>query len=315
MLGCGSLDALDNKRIILMTGKGGVGRSVITAALALLAQRRNLRVLVAELGDDPADYSPLARYFGRDRLAMAPEELAEGVRGVLLLAQTGQDLFLRQVLRSATLSRAALSSDAMRRLLSAGPSFREMGIFFQLLALLREQRPDGSPVHELILVDMPATGHALSLTGLPQLLLRLVPRGPIADALREGQGYLHDPQRSAAWVVTLPETLPVSEGLELLEGLKRTGMPVGGVFLNRIPADPYTPAERAALRPLLERDDILGTETYRRPELAQRETARLRGSTQVPIYALPEVPHTHLVTALAEALTSARSLPLPASPT
>ena len=56
---------------------------------------------------------------------------------------------------------------------------------------------------------MPATGHTLSLTGLPELLLRLVPRGPIAAALREGQSYLNDPKLGAAWVVAIPETLPV----------------------------------------------------------------------------------------------------------
>lgn len=303
-----SLDALDNKRILLITGKGGVGRSVVTSALAHIAKRRNIRVLVAELGDDPEDYSPLARYFGRDRLSVQPEELAEGIRGVVLLAHTGQDLFLREVLHSATLSRAALGSDAIRRLLSAGPSFREMGIFFQLLSLLRKERADGQPEHELIIVDMPATGHTLSLTGLPELLLRLVPRGPIAAALREGQAYLNDPVKAAAWVVTLPETLPVSESLELLDGLARTAMPVGGVFLNRIPVDPYTASERAALRPILAGDDILGTESYRKPELAQRETARLRANTDVPIYLLPEVPHAHLIASVTEAALDAKPL-------
>jgi anion-transporting ArsA/GET3 family ATPase len=183
-----------------------------------------------------------------------------------------------------------------------------MGIFFQLLALLREERDPGEPEHELILVDMPATGHTLSLTGLPDLLLRLVPKGPIATALREGQAYLNDPVRSAAWVVTLPETLPVSESLELLDGLKRTSMPIGGVFLNRIPVDPYTAGERAALRPVLDGADILGAESYRRPELAERETARLCASTDVPIFLLPEVPHAHLIASLTEAAAAAQPL-------
>jgi anion-transporting ArsA/GET3 family ATPase len=307
------LDAIEDKRILLLTGKGGVGRSIVTAALAHIAQRRGRRVLVAELGDDPDDYSPLARYFGRDRLPVDPEELAPGIRGVVLLARTGQDLFLRQVLRSSTLSRAALGSDPIRRLLSAGPSFREMGIFFQLLALLRLPHRDGGHEHEVVIVDMPATGHALSLTGLPDLLLRLVPGGPIADALREGKGYLNDPAQSAAWVVTLPETLPVSECLELLAGLRRTEMPIGGVFLNRFPVDAYTPEERAALAPILAQHDVLGAETFNRPGLAHRETTRLRASTDAPIYVLPEVPHAHVVAALTEAAERAWLLPRPAS--
>jgi anion-transporting ArsA/GET3 family ATPase len=287
---------------VLITGKGGVGRSSVTTALAHLAQRRGVRALICEIGDDPEDYSPLARHFGRDRLPISPEELSPGIRGVVLLARTGQELFLRKVLHSATLSRAALGSDVLRRLLSAGPSFREMGVFFQLLSYLEEKAPDEQPEYPLILVDMPATGHTLSLTSLPDLLLRLIPRGPIADALRAGQGYLNDPEQAAAWVVTLPETLPVSEGLELVEGLERTKMPVGGVILNRLPADPYTRGERAALAPLLAGNDVLGTESFRKPLLAARETARLRASTNARIYPLPEVPHRGLIAALTEEL-------------
>lgn len=307
-----SLEALFRKRIILVTGKGGVGRSAVTAALAQVAKRQGVRALVAEIGDDPEDYSPLARYFGRDRLTLAPEELTPGIRGALLLARTGQELFLRSVLHSGALARAALSSDVLRRLLAAGPSFREMGVYFQLLTYLREQRPDGEPEHQLILVDMPATGHTLSLTALPETLLRLVPGGPIAEALREGQSYLNDPEKSAAWVVTLPETLPVSESLELLEGLRKTQVPVGGVFLNRIPSDPYSPAERAALEPLLSTraasvsSEILGTESFRRPELAQQETARLCAGARVPVYPLREVAHAHLVAALTEEIEGAQ---------
>ena len=273
-----------------------------------MAQRRGVRALITEVGDDPEDYSPLARHFGRDCLPTSPEELAPGIRGAVLLARTGQERFLRTVLHSSTLSRAALGSDVLRRLLSAGPSFREMGVFFQLLSYLQATSGDDQPEYPLILVDMPATGHTLSLTSLPDLLLRLVPRGPIAVALRAGQSYLNDPAQAAAWVVTLPETLPISECLELVEGLERTKVPVGGIILNRIPVDPYTPRERAGLAPLLVGNDTLGTESFRKPLLAARETARLRAGTNARIYALPEVAHRGLIAALTEELLRAQPI-------
>ena len=297
------LQELFTKRVVLMTGKGGVGRSSLTAALATLAQRKGVRVLVCDIGDDPNDYSPLARHFGRDRLPAHVEEVAPGIRGVVLLARSGQELFLKSVLRSGTLARAALSSEALRRLLSAGPSFKEMGVFFQLLTLLRAKRSGGEPEHQLVLIDMPATGHTLSLTGLPELLLRLVPRGPIAAALREGQGYLNDPKLGAAWVVAIPETLPVSECLELLEGLHKTGMPIGGVLMNRVPVDPFSAVERAALQSPLERINPLGAEGFRRPVLARREIARLKAGTKLAVIELQEFPHaTDLLTGLTDAL-------------
>jgi len=298
-----SLSDLFTRRVVLVTGKGGVGRSSMTAALATLAQRKGVRVLVCDIGDDPNDYSPLARHFGRDRMPSAPEILSPGIKGTMLLARTGQELFLKSVLRSGTLARAALNSEALRRLLSAGPSFKEMGVFFQLLTLLRAVHVDGKPENELVLIDMPATGHTLSLTGLPELLLKLVPRGPIAAALREGQSYLNDPKLGAAWVVAIPETLPVSECLELLAGLHKTGMPAGGVLMNRVPADPFTASERVALQSSMDRVNPLGAEGFRRPVLAQREIARLKVGTKLPIFELPELPHdAGLIKGIADAL-------------
>lgn len=297
--------------MVLLPGKGGVGRSSMTAAIGMIAQRRGVRVLVTEVGDDPKDYSPLARVFGLERMPAAPEKIATGVDGALLLARTGQELFLRSVLRSQTLARAAISSDAIRRLLSAGPSFKEMGVFFQLLTYLRMERAEGEPLYELILVDMPATGHTLSLTGLPELLLRLLPRGPIAEALREGQGYLNDPNKAAAYVVTIPETLPVSECLELLEGLKKTAMPSGGVLLNRFPLDPFTRNERELLTPLVDTLSLFGAEGFHKPDLARRELARLRAGTKLPIFIVPELPQAGLIPKIADALLAAEDISQP----
>jgi arsenite/tail-anchored protein-transporting ATPase len=293
--------------VVLITGKGGVGRSVVTAALAKLAVKAGRRVLVTEIGEEGEDYSPLARHFARARLPKSPEPLGEHLMGAVLLARTGQELFLKSVVRSATVARVALSSDALRRLLSAGPSFREMGVFFQLLTYLRQERGT-EPEHQLILVDMPATGHALSLTGLPEQLLRLLPKGPIADSLREGQSYLNDPRLGAAWVVTLPETLPVSECLELIDGLTKTKMPVGGVVVNRVPADPFTADERAALTPLVTSNGWLGRDLFHKPLLARREVARLRANTRLPIFTVPELPHAFVVDDLAQELERAAPL-------
>ncbi len=274
----------------------------MTAVLARIAASRGKRVLVSEIGEEGDDYSPLAKHFGRARLPSQPELVAPNTHAVMLMARTGQEQFLKSVLRSGTIARAALGSDALRKLLSAGPSFREMGVFFQLLSYLRGTE------HDLILVDMPATGHTLSLTGLPELLLRLVPRGPIAASLREGQSYLNDPKLAAACIVTLPETLPVSECLELIEGLGKTKMPVGGVLVNRVPVDPFTPDERARLTPLIDQHRWLGAEQFQRPLLAGREIARLRANATVPIFTAPEVPHEGMIDELVRTLSSAKPM-------
>jgi arsenite-transporting ATPase len=284
------VDGILDKRVVLVTGKGGVGRSSVTAAFATVAARARKRVLVVEIGElGGSEDSPLARIFGYDRLPEEPLEIAPGIKAGLLLSHKGQELFLRSVLPVPALARAALGSEALRRLLSAAPSFREMGIFYHLLTYLKQEHRGGGPEHELIIVDMPATGHTLALTGLPEVLLKLVTRGPIATALREGQAYMNDPTKGVAWIVTLPEALPVSETLELLAGLEKTSMPVGGIVLNRMPEDRFTEGEREALRPLLEKKALFGANGFRRVEEARTARKRLEAEIRVPLVTVPEI--------------------------
>jgi anion-transporting ArsA/GET3 family ATPase len=273
-------------------------------------------VLLAELGDGASDgdrvthdYSPLARLFGRERMPEKREQLLPGVWGKVLHPLEGHELFLTSVFRVHALARAALHSEALRRLFQAAPSLREVGIFYCILTLLRAKEADGSFENELIVIDMPATGHTLSLTGLPRVLISMVSRGPIADSLREGQSYLNDPEQSAAFVVTLPEALPVSETIELVEGLKSSAMPVGGVILNHVPADPFTPEEREAFSALLKKSraegtDWLGSGSFGYYERARREAARLEREVSVPLIRLPDAPPgcESLVSFLADSL-------------
>lgn len=302
------MKTLLDKRIALITGKGGVGRSSVTAALAHVAARAGKRVLVAELSDGSTDYSALARLFGLDQLPRTAAQIAPGIVGTQLLSEAGIELFLTSVLKVSSLVKLALGFEPLRRLSMATPSLRELGIFFHLLVSLRARRPDGTPEHELVLVDMPATGHTLALTGLPEVLLRLISRGPIADALREGQGYLYDPARAGAYVVTLPETLPISEALELIEGLERTSIPCGGLIINRLPGDAFTSDERHALAPLLARQPIFGAASFHRLADARLAVARLRAATHLPLIQCPELEAVGpaLVAGLADTLATRR---------
>lgn len=293
------------KRVALITGKGGVGRSTVTAALALVAKRAGKRVLVAEIGDGGEDYSALAQLFSLKQLPRVASEIAPGIHGAQLLPELGVALFLTSVLRSSFLSRTALGFEPLRRLFLATPSFREMAVFFHLLSYLRAEQKDGTPLHELILIDMPATGHTLALTALPEVILRLVPRGPVADAMREGQSYLNNPARAGAYVVTLPETLPVSEALELLEGLAKTAVPQGGIFVNRMPADNFSDEERVELERFIATQPVFGADGFARIIEARRVVERLEKATTLPCRHLPDIEQigSVLIEKLADALT------------
>lgn len=280
-----------SRRIHLVTGKGGVGRTSVAAALAIAAASHGKRVLLTEIGDPDGGYSAIGRRFGHESLTPDPQPLGPpGLSGCHVWATRGHELFAHSVVPAGPLIRAALRSKALRKFVTAVPSLYELGVFFHLLTLLQATQEDGSPTHEVIVADMPATGQTLALTSLPGILLDALPDGPIPRYMRQGQAYLNDPAQGVAWVVTLPEVLPVTEALELIEGLRATQVSPAGVILNRIPSDPFEPEERAALAELLAEQPMHGELTFERIGAARSARALLVAGTDVPVIDLPELP-------------------------
>lgn len=277
------------KRVALVTGKGGVGRTTVSAALAKAAAKKGIRVLITEIGEPDGDYTPLAKIFGRDTFPASPVEVAPGVDGCVLWPRNGHEAFFRTVIPVNAVVKAAMGSGALRKLLDTAPSFREMGIFYHIYTLLEAELRPGTPKYDLVIVDMPASGHTLGLTGLPERLLALMPTGPIAEAMHRGRPYFTDPELCAAWIVTLPEVLPITESLELIDGLKEHDTPVGGILVNRVLEDPFSPAERAALEPVLNASHY-GHERFVGVVQSTRALEDLRSRTPVPTIEISEFP-------------------------
>jgi len=297
---------LQDLRLLLITGKGGVGRTTMAAAIGLAAARNGRHVLLTEVGEPEAGYSHLGQQFGMDQITATPVDVAPGLQINTLSAREGHEAFLRAVLPVPALARAALRSKAIRKFLNAVPSFHEMGIFYHLLSLLRERDDDEGLLHDLVIVDMPASGHTLALTGLPMTLLKLIPEGPISRELQAGMDLVHDRERTAAWVVTLPEVLPVSECLELIDGLVETQVPVGGVVLNRLPVDPFTEEDRHALAPLMEETPIYGKLSFNRILSTRQALHRLTSAIDLPLTVVQEF--TGQAGALLDAISGAFQL-------
>jgi arsenite-transporting ATPase len=279
---------LFDRRLQLITGKGGVGRTLVSVALAHAAAQAGKRVLLAEVGDVEGHRSAIAPYFGLDALGDAPKLIAPGIHGIRISAAAGQEAFGRSIIPSGPLIRAALRSSALRKFMIAAPAFYELGLMYSLLTLLDAKDRNGGLLYPFIIIDMPATGHTLALADLPQTVLRLVPRGPVATAMRAGQAYLNDPKVTAAWIVTLPEHLPITEALELLEGLKKSAVPIGGIVLNRFLSDPFNDDERAALSGLFSKVPMHGEVLFQRIVMTREATARVKAAVDLPVLHLPD---------------------------
>lgn len=283
------------KRVVFIAGKGGVGRTTLTASLGSAAAALGHRVLLADLQESTLERpSSLAQLFGRHQLPASPEAVMAGVDAVLIQTERGTELFLQSIFRSHTLVSVAMHSKSLQRLLHAAPSFREMGMFFHLLHLVSARNSDGRFTYDRIFVDLPATGHALAMTGLPDIMLGLISSGPVADAFVKGQQLFYDRRMSATWVVTLPEILPVTETIELLEGLRETHMPIAGVVVNRRPVDPFTADEWHDLRAWRAEHSFMGMRRLDGLELAATALDRLHRAVDLPTVVLPDIPEEGL---------------------
>jgi arsenite-transporting ATPase len=298
------------KRILLVTGKGGVGKTTIAAALALAAASAKRRVLCAEVWSDassPHTQTPLMTALRAGRASESPAPARPGIDAVLLTPTQGQRQFLHQVLPRFLVD-AALRAPAIRRFLAAAPALPEMGLMYQLLELLRRRAADGSPLYETCVVDAPATGHALALAQIPALLLEVIPSGRVGATAREGLAVLTDPNSTGVVAVTLPERLPVGETVELCAGLSRHQVPIAAVVANRVPENPFDPVERAAIDSLLQSRAVAGTRLLQRIDAARAALEALGRQLSVQILRVPEVlERSTLVDRAAAALTSAEA--------
>jgi anion-transporting ArsA/GET3 family ATPase len=231
------------KRINLISGKGGVGRTTLAATLARAAAASGKKTLLLEIEDDSGWDSALARSFGRKHFQIEPEKLEKNLYGLCLTATTGQEMFLNSFLKLNSLTQMIMGNQGVKWFLEGAPAFKEMGYFYHLLIQMRAD-------FDTIILDLPATGHFIGLAKLPELLLKMIPFGPIADRLKEGQRFLYDEDHSATWIVTLPQTLPVSEAIELKTVLSNENLPIGGFILNRAPFNPFTEEEERVLEGL-----------------------------------------------------------------
>ena len=212
----------------LMTGKGGVGRTTLTIDLGHAFARSGYQTLILEPADADGGDSMLGRQVGHtlssNALCIEPNLYA-----AQLDSRLGHASFLKSLIPIKRLVDAALNSKPLSQFLNSAPSMYELGLFYHLWMILDSEK------YDRIVVDLPATGHTLALTQLPNQLERMIRKGHLVDALKRGSEFISHPQQCSLWITTLPERLPVSEALDLAQALAKDQLKCAGFFLNRIP--------------------------------------------------------------------------------
>ena len=301
------MSRLVDLRFIMMSGKGGVGRTTLAATLARVAAEAGKRVLLAQA--TTADR--LGRLFGRSEpLGERVETLAPGIDGVNITPDGALREYGILVLRSELVSRALFENRAVRGFLGAIPGLDAYAVLGKVWWHTTELAA-GRPRYDLVIFDGPASGHAALMLRIPQAILDAMPKGPLARDARAIHDLLHDPQRAALVIVTLAEDLPAREASELAAAARGgLGVPLGPLLVNSIPT---ADLEGEAVGEVLARAPRLaGSGAAATLRLAASVRAHRRVAEQVmkdlardpglPLVALPRIPTAEMSPALTAAL-------------
>lgn len=237
------MPGLLERRLIFVTGKGGVGKSTVATALGMVAARRGLRTIVAEL----ASQERVRQAFTQSGEIYEEVELSDGLFTISIDPESAMEEYLRvktgpvgQALGSSRLFQAfAMATPGMRELLS-------MGKVWELAQLAR--RTGGAEVYDLVIVDSPAAGHGVGILRTPRTFAEIARVGPIAHQARTIAATIDDREFTAVVAVTTAAEMPVSETLWLRDALAEDHIPLDAVIVNARYPERFSEAERARLQ-------------------------------------------------------------------
>jgi anion-transporting ArsA/GET3 family ATPase len=221
-------DALLDRRLVVVTGKGGTGKSTLAASIALAASRKGKKVLVCEV----VARERVADLFGRPPSGTQIKELQPNLYSVHVRPREAMREYALMTIRFETLYKIAFENPAARYFLAAAPSLAEIVMLGKVWWHASQEMERGRLRWDLVILDAPATGHGLTFLTVPEVFLRLVQEGPLARDMLGMQSLLDDPQKCSVCIVTLPEEMPANEAIELDRALQKHGFPVGPLFLN-----------------------------------------------------------------------------------
>jgi anion-transporting ArsA/GET3 family ATPase len=285
--------SLFDKRLLVVGGKGGVGRTTVAASLAAAAARRGKRVLVCQTKSKER----LSHLFGVPSVGPELVRVRERLWAVNMTPLVALREYGTMVLRSEFIAKQVLENKVSRAFLHAVPGIDDYSMLGKVWYHTTETDEGGRAKWDLVILDGPATGHLITMLLIPQAILDAVPEGPLTRPAAATMSLLRDPLRTAMVLVTLAEDLPSNEAIELAARAKnRVQIPLGPLVVNQLypPRFVTGPSARAiqalpenvhdeAMQPMVDR----ARTAQRRRALNDRYLERLARDLPQPQIQLP----------------------------
>jgi anion-transporting ArsA/GET3 family ATPase len=278
--------SLLNRALIYVTGKGGVGKTTVAAAIGMAAAKAGKRTIVCEV----AEQDRVSRAFAQEGVRPETEaQLAENLWATTISPQLALEQWLgRQV--GGSLVKTLTRSSAFQYFVAAAPGAKELITIAKIWETAQLERWDKrSRTYDLVIVDAPASGHGIGMLKTPQTFGDIARVGPVRRQALKVRGMLSDPARTGYVAVALPEEMPVNETIELGSRLEdAVGIGLDAVVVNGLFPERFKTAEAERLREL-------GSEPAVAAALAEHDRAhsqrnhlrRLRRSVDAHVYTLP----------------------------
>jgi anion-transporting ArsA/GET3 family ATPase len=284
-------DLLD-KRLVIVTGKGGVGKSTVALATAIAASRNGKRTVLCEV----AAQERLSRVFHRAEIGFNEVEMADNLWAISIDPDESMREYLLIQLKVRAMRDLLVRSKIFSYLAAATPGLKELVTIGKIWELAQpERRVKGAREYDLVVVDAPATGHGVGFLQTPRTFAGIARVGPIRSQAETLDKFIRNHRKTGVKIVSAPEEMPVNETASLERDLvDEVGVAVDRIVMNGLYPERFTDAEADRLADVAaEANGVVraacraAVRECRRARSQRQQLARLEELTRAPVTTLP----------------------------